>query len=958
MRTIKAPGIQVNEIDKSNNDPTSYLGKTVLVPGFATKGDDYTPKYIYSSKDFIDSYGYPETLAEKYFYNAAKEIFNNGQIMLGVKLPYDNKSLNNFVYTSYKVEENISYLSSPSDIFLKNYVSYSNDYTTLSNLFFLNSFSENEREQLKEYLSSISFISDFSSWLSSHATIDFSLLSTFDLLFNNVDCFINLKQIFENYKDVDYKEETSDIRYITNKDLEEAILDKIPSSTNEIPTLNTTRNSYFNFSNAFKSLMNIKEEDSEISGKQEEFDENIKRIYEKFIFSGLSGYNYIKDQFIKEFSLKDVERYYNDFKNIYENNLSNVSSDIENILEKYLPEYSSISGDFKLDFTSIKETFPEIKTYRKINSFKRFNKKSGLITMDELDQLLIGMTELNLEKNIIKIIDKTRSKYNRDKTMNDTKDGTNQYLGIVPVITTAINALYFQNILRSKDNFAPYNIISEINTVDSMNPLNNMLPSIGSNYSIPLASDDSTVETIGSIAAGYFPKISWKDDNKVDTTYFNQIGVVVFKMLIDTSSYNKILLSPVESYIGSFDRQARDMINGTSIFIDDIINNNSQYIYFFSNVEKKDNCDTFLISNQTSTSLGFFASDYEKIISAKKSILDGLDIMFQKLSDTNRINIDLIVDAGMSDICQYIGTSCRDQIGKYEPTSDVISPYYQINANSLTYWRSIINKYNTFCKDIRKDCMFICDAPRSLSLEGNLPLIRKTKPQNTVENTILPKAKYLTGLNTSYGAGYTTWFSIIDDISYSMIWIPGTIKVMRSYLRFNDWEAPAGLVRGKILNAYDVSFNLTNKEAETFYTNNWNYAVSYPLDGIVIEGQKTFQKDRTAFDRVNVRRTFLFIEKEIKYISREILYEEITEYNLSSLREKIQIYLEGVKNSNAIVDFTVICDGRNNNLTTMENNEVHIAIGIKPTKVAEFIILNFVCTTQGADIEEITSGSI
>ena len=669
----------------------------------------------------------------------------------------------------------------------------------------------------------------------------------------------------------------------------------------------------------------------------------------------IENLKYIKEEFLKGLSLADVEKYYKNYQTI-------------NVLSDYVPSLSSISADFNLEFTAIKETFPNIETFRKINSYKRIeiNPKnrsseinSGLIDMDNLDELLIGL-ESNLSENEFIIVDRTRGQYKRDKTMQDSDVGTNQYLGIVPIITTVANALYFQNILNSKDTFTPYNAISAINTVFSDDARNNMLPGVrdGINYDIPLASNDSTIETVSKNITQFFPKIGWKKENEIDTTYFNQIGVVVCKMLINSSSYNRITISPVESFIGSFDKKAKDPITNSSIFIDDIINNNSNYIYFFSNVETVENCDMFLISNQTATSLGFFESDCVKNISVEKSIFEGLDIIFKKLSDTNRINIDLLVDAGMSDICHFIGTSCKDQTGMYEPTKNITGSYQNINANSLYYWRNVIQRYDTFCKDIRKDCMFICDAPRALALEGNLQLVRKTKPQNTVENSILPKIRFLTGINTSYGAGYCNWFNIIDDISYVSMWVPATIKVLGCYLRSNDWEAPAGLNRGRILDAYNLAFNPTHKEAETFYENNWNYAISYPLDGIITEGQKTFQKNKTAFDRVNVRRTFLFIEKQIKSISRGLLYEKITEYELSRFRDRIVSYMDKVKNANAIIDYAVICDERNNNAQTIDNNEVHVAIGIKPTKVAEFIVLNFICTTQGANIEEITSGSI
>lgn len=998
MRTIKAPGVQVNEIDRSDYTSTAFVGKNiVLVPGFAQKGDDYTPKYIFNKQGFFNTYGYPTSLAEKYFYNACNEVFKAGDVVIGAKLPYDNNSLDNFTFTKYKVEDNSTDLSSPIDIITKQYNSTLKDesvyalYTTLSNLFFLETddvaypFNDSLISALEEITYSVDeilFIKDFNEWLSSHAIIDYSLLPTFNLLFNNTKCFKNLYALLNMNGNVKIELETPK-RYITTDDLKIVLSDKIPDNIlPELSNSNKVRTSFYEFSNAFKDFFQKTENFPDISSAFDDIIlsnpslsaelDNIYKIYNKLQTTGLSDYSEVKYEFLKGLSLSDVSDYYNNYKTIY--NDASINS-YKNILGNILPDIPDDEFN-SLQFTSIKETFPNIKKIRKIHSLNSnenikvanntvINTNTGLISIEQLDQYLTGM-DGELANNEILIVDKTRGQYNRDKTMQDISaviDGTttlstNQYLGIVPIITTVTNALYFQDVLNSKDKFSPYNVISSIQTIYS--DKNEMLPGVksGINYKIPLGSNSSEIETVGSQIVQYFPKVVWKDDNTIDTTYFKQVGVVVCKMLIDSSSYNKIVLSPVESFVGSFDKKAKNIISNTSIFIDDIINNNSNYIYFFSKVKDIDNTDMFYISNQTATSLGFYESDCEKLISAKKSIIDGLDIMFQKLSDSNQIRIDILADAGMSDICHYIGTTCKDEKGKYEPTSELISPYFQINNNSLYYWKQIINKYDDFCKNIRKDCMFICDAPRSLSLEGVLPLIRKTKPQNTVKNSILPKVKCLTGINTSYGAGYATWVSIIDDISFETIWVPPTIKVLGSYLNYNEWEAPAGLTRGKLNSTYNISFNLTNKEAETFYENNWNYIVSYPTDGIVIEGQKTFQQNKTAFDRVNVRRTFLYIERNIKKISRGILYEQITDYAIAGLNSRINEFLRNVQYSGAILDYVVICNSSNNTPITIDKNEVHVSIGIKPTKVAEFIILNFVCTSQGANVIEVTQSSL
>lgn len=121
-RRINAPGIEVNEIDRSSYEHTvdnSTIGTTTLVFGFADKGDDYTVRWINTMNTFVRTYGNPTNEAEKYFYNSVYEIINGGGVCYAAKLPYYNNSLDNFTYTSYTISPTAEDISSTSDIFDK-----------------------------------------------------------------------------------------------------------------------------------------------------------------------------------------------------------------------------------------------------------------------------------------------------------------------------------------------------------------------------------------------------------------------------------------------------------------------------------------------------------------------------------------------------------------------------------------------------------------------------------------------------------------------------------------------------------------------------------------------------------------------------------------------------------------------------------------------------------------------
>ena len=115
-RRINAPGIEVNEIDRSSYEETvdnSTIGTATLVLGFADKGDDYNVKWINTMNTFIKTYGNPTTDAERYFYNSVYEILDEGGVCYAAKLPYFNYSMDNFVYTSYSISPFATGITSP-----------------------------------------------------------------------------------------------------------------------------------------------------------------------------------------------------------------------------------------------------------------------------------------------------------------------------------------------------------------------------------------------------------------------------------------------------------------------------------------------------------------------------------------------------------------------------------------------------------------------------------------------------------------------------------------------------------------------------------------------------------------------------------------------------------------------------------------------------------------------------
>ena len=479
--------------------------------------------------------------------------------------------------------------------------------------------------------------------------------------------------------------------------------------------------------------------------------------------------------------------------------------------------------------------------------------------------------------------------------------------------------------------------------------------------------------TLSRSAALRFPEIT-RRDGRYDSDMLKRVGVVVYQMYVDRSNDSRISFSAVEAFVGSLNRKAVDPISKSSTFLDTMINQKSRHIRFFSNVRFSENgnanlydTDTasiFVASQNDAVSLGLYLSDSEKLISVKNSINGAIDHILDSNRDVNTSDVDIVVDAGVSNIGQFIKSVYRREIGYYDNSSKTAYRHTLNTALNVAEWKTVLQKYDNFCKNVRRDCMFIVDAPRPFCLQGDEKLVRDTSPQNTIENQIHPKLKYISGIvNSSYGAGYCNWFRCIDGHTGDLFWCPPSIKAVGVYLYTdaysNYWNAPAGLNRGALPNdVVDTAFNPTNSQSWAIYNSSWNYAMNYPINGIVIEGQKTLQVDRTAFDRINVRRLFLGLEGRVRYLAKFFTYEDITDYMMQRFVDTMTPVFEDAVSRFGIQEYRIVCDGRNNDANTIDNNELHCAFGVKPIKSAEFIVLNFTCTSQGASVEEVTIGNL
>jgi len=176
---------------------------------------------------------------------------------------------------------------------------------------------------------------------------------------------------------------------------------------------------------------------------------------------------------------------------------------------------------------------------------------------------------------------------------------------------------------------------------------------------------------------------------------------------------------------------------------------------------------------------------------------------------------------------------------------------------------------------------------------------------------------------------------------------------VRTDLSRDPWWSPAGFNRGHIKNVVKLAWNPQKSQRDELYKNSINPVVTVPGQGTILFGDKTLQAKPSAFDRINVRRLFIVLEKAIATAAKFTLFEFNDEFTRSQFVNMVEPFLRDVQGRRGIYDFKVVCDESNNTGEVIDRNEFVGDIYIKPARSINFIQLNFVAVRTGVDFEEV-----
>jgi phage tail sheath protein FI len=426
----------------------------------------------------------------------------------------------------------------------------------------------------------------------------------------------------------------------------------------------------------------------------------------------------------------------------------------------------------------------------------------------------------------------------------------------------------------------------------------------GNNIRVQVASGT----TFASASASFKANFDYTPSYTLNAAYSDEIHVLIT---------NELTGEVLEKYVGLSMAPDAKKADGTTLYYKNVLNASSSYIY----------------ANDLGSS---FANDKLLIRNASTQV-------FNTPAATTSDTVKSVLLSG--------GVTSADDHVQYSTAADVFTDPDVIDVSLLFGEETGVGSKSTLETQLetiavnRKDCITFVSAPATIATQSS-----------SANKLSLATAK--AGLfNTSYVVVDSTPVYTYNKYNDTYLWIPACGHIAGLCARTDNtndpWWSPAGYNRGVLLGVTKLAFNPTQAERDELYKVGANPIVSFPGQGIMLYGDKTSQKKPSAFDRINVRRLFIVLEKAIATAAKYQLFEFNDEFTRAMFRNMVEPFLRDVKGRRGIYDFMVVCDETNNTGEVIDTNRFVGDIYIKPARSINFINLNFVAVRTGVAFSEI-----
>ena len=966
-RTIQSPGVEINEIDLSLR-PVLPAGTTILIPGFAKQGPINEVLRVNSLSEFEQVYGIPSTPAERYFYHTAKAAFNSNGNIVAARLPYgggsgegtddDNYSALVYPAVGYNRDDVAVSLEVGTSVASLSVLSGGTGFGTATNVTLSGFTTDGSGLALDTSKTTLdggavtsltvlnggtgySFIYD--SDLAAHSPSGIIMIGETGADAINAVAQVTFSTTVSSMSGAVAHEHDLVTGDALTFAAENGSDPAASATTYYVRKLSSTTFSIHATSDdAFGNLnaINYPHSGSPTSAQKYAVTHSVATLNTPNAVSANGGYLLGKPQLVKL-----------------------TKSQYDDVINNLRTENAGTNSESNSGWN------PEASFDVETNTFV-----SGQVFTSSVDSLKdAGMI----------IINKAQT------TNNSNFEGT--YVG-----------------LMDNTNLNPATDFDGIQGVKAVNSSNALISLPTSRLNFTLSGSDSSVGTI-SETMEKLPDFDISTEAYDDTVV---LGVFKLRNSVFSQDVAKLDFILKEVHTASLDktRKIQDRNGGAarSFFLGNAGDNSSnvhvlvnhyiaseadgtwlgvdgepeKQVRLVSNRLLNDEADIFRklktsLTSQVADQLNALGT-YESPNPADKTVgavSTKLSRLFGQLENLETLPLDVTCEAGLGTIFAtsyaQAGTSTTNSFDDTHvldlgTSSDQLNNgFYQLkdgmNLASAVLIRdnynTVLNEFKSFAEAKRKDHMFIADPLRQIFIQGDNTKILDSKSNTFNRNVYWPLRHLFQSHSTSYGATYANWAKVFDAGADKQIWVPMSGFIAATYANvdsnFQPWYAPAGFARGRLLGVNDIAVTPKQKSRDLLYTMGINPITLFPNEGLVIFGQKTLYKLPSAFDRVNVRRLFLNLERAVRNTIKFYLFEPNTDLTRSAIVDNLAPIFENAKATQGLYDYLIVCDERNNTPDRIDQNEIHVDIYIKPVRAAEYILVNFYATKTGQDFSEI-----
>jgi len=417
-----------------------------------------------------------------------------------------------------------------------------------------------------------------------------------------------------------------------------------------------------------------------------------------------------------------------------------------------------------------------------------------------------------------------------------------------------------------------------------------------------------------STVIGTAPATSYWVSNYGNTSAVDSMHVVVVDAGGQFSGIPNTVLEIFPNLSRATDAQTFD---NASTYYKTVLNNNSKYVWFANDRVNAPSANSLLVTNSTNyapLNVNFIGG--QDGYSESTAPLGILATGYNFFADKQTFDVSLILQG--------------------RPTGGSTT----VNGQTVTNFQ-LANYLIQNIAEIRKDCVVFVTPDQNIVINN---------PGNETTSLVNWAGAVTDSSYAVIDSGYKYTYDRYNDV-YRYVPLNGDIAGLcaRTDSTNDPWWSPAGFNRGRIKNVVQLRWNPNKAARDVIYSNRINPVISQQGQGTVLFGDKTATSKPSAFDRINVRRLFIVIEKAIAKAAQSSLFEFNDEFTRAEFKNMIIPYLRDVQARRGITDFLVVCDGTNNSAQIINSNQFVGDIYIKPNRSINFIQLNFVAVRTGVD---------